>query len=68
MYKIDVKNKNIIPLRSTTFSNQNLKERYDIQEWVEKYPIILEEELLIIQKEYVLPSNKRLDLLALDKQ
>ncbi len=67
MYRIDIKNKKIIPLNETNFSSKNLKERYDIQEWIEKNPEILEEDILIIQKEYVLPSWKRLDLLAIDR-
>lgn len=46
----------------------NLKERFDIQEWIEKTPEILGEPLLIISKELPLPSGKRLDLLAVDKQ
>lgn len=63
MYKVDINNKKITPLNEVTFSSINLKERYDIQEWIEKNPEILEEELMIIQKEYFLPSGKRLDLL-----
>ena len=51
-----MKNKKIIPLNETNFSSKNLKERYDIQEWIEKNPEILEEDILIIQKEYILPS------------
>lgn len=67
MYKVDINNKKITPLNEVTFSSINLKERYDIQEWIEKNPEILEEELMIIQKEYFLPSGKRLDLLWIDK-
>lgn len=67
MYRIDIKNKKIVPLNETNFSTKNLKERYDMQEWIEKNPEILEEDILIIQKEYILPSGKRLDLLAIDR-
>ncbi len=67
MYKVDILNKKITSLNEITFSSMNLKERYDIQEWIEKNPEILEEDILIIQKEYVLPSWKRLDLLAIDR-
>jgi CRISPR/Cas system-associated endoribonuclease Cas2 len=51
----------------TNFSSQNVLERYDIQEWIEKTPEILGEDLLIIGKELLLPSGSRLDLLAVDK-
>lgn len=45
-----------------------MKERFDIQEWIEKTPEILGEPLLIIAKEYELPTRTRLDLLAIDKE
>ena len=68
MYKVDIQKKSLIALNPTTFSEQNLKERFDIQEWIEKTPSILGEELLIIGKEVILPSGKRLDLLAIDRE
>lgn len=68
MYKVDIENKNLIELSKTNFSQLNLKERYDIEEWIEKTPTILGEELLIINKELKLPSGIRLDLLAIDKK
>ena len=67
MYKVDIQNKNLIKLEKTTFFNERLRERYDIQEWVEKKPEIIEENLLIIGKEVPLPSDIRIDLLAIDK-
>lgn len=67
MYKVDIQNKNLIKLEKTTFFNEKLRERYDIQEWVEKKPEIIEENLLIIGKEVPLPSDLRIDLLAIDK-
>ena len=67
MYKVDIANKNLIRLEKTTFLNEKLRERYDIQEWVEKRPEIIEENLLIIGKEVPLPSDIRIDLLAIDK-
>jgi RecB family endonuclease NucS len=54
-------------LKPTGFSEQSLKERFDIQEWIEKTPEILGEELLVIGKEVILPSGKRLDLLCVDR-
>ncbi len=68
MYKVDIENKVLKPLTQTKFSDLGLKERFDIQEWIEKTPSILGEELLVIAKEYELPSRSRLDLLAIDKQ
>lgn len=67
MYQVDIENKSLVSLRSTTLSELNLKERFDLQEWIEKMPSILGEEVLIISKELVLPSGTRLDLLAIDK-
>ena len=54
-------------MKPTGFSEQSLKERFDIQEWIEKTPEILGEELLVIGKEVILPSGKRLDLLCVDR-
>ena len=68
MYKVDKENKDLIKLSQTTFQVEKLKERYDIQEWIEKNPEIIDENLLIIGKEVVLPSDIRLDLLAIDKK
>lgn len=68
LYQVDIENKKLIELSQTQFSTLKLKERYDIQEWIEKTPEILGEELLIIYKELELPSKIRLDLLAIDKK
>ncbi|HBG70507.1 MAG: hypothetical protein A2W93_03570 [Bacteroidetes bacterium GWF2_43_63] len=68
MYKVDVENKTLRRLKKTTFFNEKLKERYDIQEWVEKNPEIIEDGLIIIGKEVPLPSEIRIDLLAIDKK
>lgn len=67
MYKVDIASKSLTKLTPKWFSELNLKERFDIQEWVAKEPSILGEELLIIAKEYELPSRIRLDLLAIDQ-
>lgn len=67
MYKVNVEQKELTELKLIKFSDLGLKERFDIQEWVEKTPSILGEELLIIAKEYILPSGTRLDLLAIDR-
>lgn len=68
MYKVDIENKRLKELSKATFSSLGLKERFDIQEWIEKTPEILGEPLLIIAKEYELPTRSRLDLLAIDKK
>lgn len=68
MYKVDIEKKQLRELSRATFSSLGLKERFDIQEWIEKTPKILGEELLIIAKEYELPTKSRLDLLAIDKK
>ncbi len=68
MYKVDIENKKLTPLSPTGFASLGLMERFDIQEWIEKMPSILGEELLVIGKEVILSSGKRLDLLCIDKQ
>ncbi|MFA7000000.1 MAG: DUF91 domain-containing protein [Candidatus Paceibacterota bacterium] len=67
MFRVDISNKQLIELKPTGFIELGLRERFDIQEWIEKLPIILGEELLVIGKEVILPSGKRLDLLCVDK-
>jgi hypothetical protein len=68
MYRVDIANKKLIEVPVASFSALNLKERFDIQEWIEGTPEILGEPLLLIGKELILPSGKRLDLLAVDKK
>ncbi len=68
MYRVDIQNKQLIRLNQTSFHSEKLKERYDIQEWIEKNSEIIESNLLIIGKEVPLPSDIRLDLLAIDKK
>jgi|ERR1035437_3672003 hypothetical protein len=68
MYKVDLKNKKLIKLSTISFSELDIKERFDIEEWIEKTPNILGEDLLVIGKEMILPSGKRLDLLCVDKE
>jgi len=58
-----------MPCKETEFRAHGLLERQDLAKWVEQYPAILGEELLIITSEYDRfdKTNERLDLLALDK-
>lgn len=69
MYILNMKNKILEEIQPTTFSEHKLKERYDLQEWIDNDPQILGEDLLIIQKEFAGFDGtlERLDLLALDK-
>jgi len=41
MYKVDIENKKLIEIPETLFSQLDIKERFDIQEWIEKTPGIL---------------------------
>jgi hypothetical protein len=68
MYKVDIQNKRLIELSPAKFATLGLRERFDIQEWVEECPTILGEELLVIGKEVTLPFKRRLDLLCIDKR
>lgn len=69
MFLIDTHNKKAVPLDKKTFSELNLSERKDLQEWIADNPYILGERLLIIQKEFAgfSDTKERLDLLALDE-
>ena len=68
MFHVDVEAKQLRKLSPKGFSELGLRERFDIQEWIEKTPEILGEEFLIIGKEVILASGKRLDVLAIDKE
>jgi len=68
MYRVDIENKKLIEIPATTYSELNIRERFDIQEWIAGTPEILGEPLMIISKELILPSGRRLDLLAVDKE
>lgn len=68
MFQVDVEAKQLRRLTPKGFSELGLRERFDIQEWIEKTPDILGEDFLIVGKEVTLASGKRLDLLAIDKE
>lgn len=68
IFKINTEQKFLTILNGTTFAENSMKERYDIQEWVDSNPEILGEDLLIIQKEFRVEEwNQRIDLLAIDR-
>ena len=70
MYRIDKSKNRIEKIESTTFKKLGFKEREHLQEWIANNPSCLNEELLIIQKEFngFNDTSERLDLLAIDKQ
>lgn len=69
MFLIDKENNKLKKIVKTTFHELGFKEREHLQEWIAKAPSCLNEELLIIQKEFdgFDGTNERLDLLALDR-
>ena len=69
MFLVNKENKTTQEIKDISFKSCGLKERDDLQEWISNNPMILGEELLIIQKEFdgFSDTNERLDLLALDK-
>ncbi len=69
MFHVDRSAKRMIKLQTRRFSDLGLRERVDLQEWLEGTPEALGEDLLIIQKEFdgFADTRERLDLLALDK-
>jgi len=68
MYKVDIEDRRLIALAPKSFSDLGVLERFDIQEWIEKTPSILGQELLVVAKELPLRSGIRLDLLAVNNQ
>lgn len=70
MFKLDQSANRIAKLEKRSFSELNLRERDNLQEWLANLPDALGEELLIIQKEFdgFDETRERLDLLALDKE
>jgi len=73
LYRLDAKHQKLDPVATTTFSELKLKERGDIQEWVEADPSILfpdtGDELLLITSEFdgFDKTRERLDVLGMDK-
>lgn len=69
IYKINTSENSIEQVKENTFGELSFKEREHLQEWIAKNPESLNEELLIVQKEFAGfdDTNERLDLLALDK-
>ena len=70
MYLINRDRNRVERLSKRTFGELGFRERNHLQEWIAADPLVLGEELLIIQKEFsgFSDTNERLDLLALDKE
>lgn len=69
MYRLDAVNNRLEEIQETTFSENDLKERQHLEEWIRKSPEVLGEDLHIIAHEYdKFEVNERLDLLAIDKE
>lgn len=70
LFTYDKTSKKISFPTETNFKSHHVLERRDIETWVENYPDILGEELLILSTEYNKfdKTNERLDLLALDRK
>lgn len=69
MYRLNTKDNVLEKIQETSFKENNIMERNNIEEWIRKDPSILGEDLMIIAHEYdKFEVNERLDLLALDKE
>lgn len=68
MFRIDAENRKSEKIEEVEFSQLGFGERQDIQEWIAQNPSILDDDLLIIAKEFsgFDQTNDRLDLLAVD--
>jgi len=69
LFVIDKQSKTLREIQPTTFKLLDVWERKDLERWIQDYPQILAEELLVITTEYDQfdKSSDRLDLLAIDK-
>jgi hypothetical protein len=68
MYRLDKGSKHLSKLTNTSLTEEGMLERQDLEEWLASTPEALHEDLLVLATEYVLPTNLRIDILALDKQ
>lgn len=76
LYKIKIEDENnertydLQPISYSTYSNEKLKERQDLQALLLNHPDAIDEGLLILSEEFNRwqGSNRRIDLLALDKE
>ena len=70
LFTVDVAAKTAAEVGHVTLAQLQLRERYDLQEWVLQTPMLLGEDLLIITSEFsgFDKTAERLDVLALDKR
>ncbi len=70
LFRIDPDTRKSTSVREVDFTQLGLKERSDIQEWVAAHPDILDDDLLIVAKEFsgFDRTSERPDLLAVDSQ
>jgi hypothetical protein len=70
LFKVDTAGKIAAEIPHATLSQLQLRERYDLQEWILATPRILGEDLLVITSEFsgFDRTAERLDVLAIDKQ
>lgn len=70
IYIVDPITNEVQQIESVSFTSLNVKERQGLQEWVLQNPKVLGEELLIVTSEFDRfdKSNRRLDVLALDRR
>ena len=70
MFQVNRSENRLVRLEERRFADLDLRERDHLQEWLERMPNALGEDLLIVQKEFdgFEDTRERLDLLALDKE
>lgn len=70
MFVVDKENNRIVTIKRRNFSDLGIRERENLQVWLENNSEAFGEELLFIQKEFdgFDDTRERLDLLAIDKQ
>ena len=52
MYRVNLKKNSLIKLEKRFFKDLKIREREHLQEWIAKNPQVLDDDLLIIQKEF----------------
>ena len=69
LYRLNPETREPEQVTEVDFAHLGIREREHIQEWIDKNPGILGEDLLIVSKEYggFDGTNERLDLLAVDR-
>lgn len=68
IFLVDLQENKIAPSSETDFKSHKILERQHIEKWVEDYPQLLGEDLLVVSTEYDKfdKTEERLDVLALD--